>query len=476
MDPPDQPTRPPTTSQVLFPPDTEDAPAPAANAARSSRARGSRSGASGHTTPAGSDRTDERFFLRHNSAKGVRPFKLTDDMKSIIFGGASALPDWVSQDNNERGSHYRASRPSRNQTEPDTRGVNVSPTPTDAQQEGADSGELRAWGFPLPQAARRSNAVSPLREEQQPDDANELEGGARSHANLQRVQRAAATRVEPTGVLARGAKMVGESLPMMVMGLFYKMTVPPEPMRLQAPSDPQVREKALVQGVAITSLFTEIQQRNSHYLRLLLALIFVSFYFLVVYWQADVESKFAVASSVSQSFLVTLPLKIEEIGVFLRLAINSVWTDVNCGNGFCDAPYEFPQFGELGCQEDCGKETNLVNLLVVLEGDFSTSALGEMASEGLRASASWNLCFEDAKRAEYGLEDLCYFPEAQAFESTAVVISKEFSVPPTLNWYVHIVKDYYRTLEGRVYVLGNTTSVVDVEITPSWSSCSAQRA
>ena len=154
-----------------------------------------------------------------------------------------------------------------------------------AQQEGADSGELRAWGFPLPQAARRSNAVSPLREEQQPDDANELEGGARSHANLQRVQRAAATRVEPTGVLARGAKMVGESLPMMVMGLFYKMTVPPEPMRLQAPSDPQVREKALVQGVAITSLFTEIQQRNSHYLRLLLALIFVSFYFLVVYWQ-----------------------------------------------------------------------------------------------------------------------------------------------------------------------------------------------
>ena len=110
-----------------------DAPAPAANAARSSRARGSRSGASGHTTPAGSDRTDERFFLRHNSAKGVRPFKLTDDMKSIIFGGASALPDWVSQDNNERGSHYRASRPSRNQTEPDTRGVNVSPTPTDAQ-------------------------------------------------------------------------------------------------------------------------------------------------------------------------------------------------------------------------------------------------------------------------------------------------------------------------------------------------------
>lgn len=59
------------------------------------------------------------------------------------------------------------------------------------------------------------------------------------------------------------------------------------------------------------------------------------------------ESKFAVASSVSQSFLVTLPLKIEEIGVFLRLAINSVWTDVNCGNGFCDAPYEFPQFGEV---------------------------------------------------------------------------------------------------------------------------------
>lgn len=130
---------------------------------------------------------------------------------------------------------------------------------------------------------------------------------------------------------------------------------------------------------------------------------------------------------------------------------------------------------QLGCQEDCGKETNLVSLLVIIEGDFSNSALGEMASEGLRASASWNLCFEDPKRSEYGLEDLCYFPEPAAFQTTAVVISEEFVVPPTLNWYVQITKDYYRTLQGRVYVLSNTTSVEDVEIAPSWSSCSAQR-
>ena len=185
-------------------------------------------------------------------------------------------------------------------------------------------------------------------------------------------------------LLHRGSKWFGESIPMMIYSMFYKLTVPPEPLRLQVSSDPEVREKALVQGVVITSFFTEIQQRNSHYLRLLLALIFVTFYFMVVYWQvrlcarapwlcalssrhrrqtpplrsctllltrrrgqADVESKFAVASSVSQSFLVTLPLKIEDIGVFLRLAINSVWTDVNCGNGFCDAPYEFPQFGDV---------------------------------------------------------------------------------------------------------------------------------
>lgn len=277
------------------------------------------------------------------------------------------------------------------------------------------------------------------------------------------------------GYLHRGLKIFGETIPMMLISMYYKLAVPPEPMKLQVPSDPKVREKVLVQGVFVTSLFLEIQQRNSHYLRLLLALVFVSFYFLVVYWQADVESKYAVASSVSQSFLVTLPIKIENIGVFLRLAINSVWTDINCGNGFCDAPYEFPQFGHLGCQEDCGKETNLVNLLVVIEGNFGNSALGEMASEGLRASASWNLCFEDPERSEYGLEDLCYLPEPANFQNVAVVISEEFVVPPTLNWYVQITKDYYRTLEGRVYVLENTTSVEDVEITPSWSSCSAQR-
>jgi hypothetical protein len=80
------------------------------------------------------------------------------------------------------------------------------------------------------------------------------------------------------GYLHRGLKIFGETIPMMLISMYYKLAVPPEPMKLQVPSDPKVREKVLVQGVFVTSLFLEIQQRNSHYLRLLLALVFV-------YWQ-----------------------------------------------------------------------------------------------------------------------------------------------------------------------------------------------
>jgi hypothetical protein len=68
-----------------------------------------------NTSRAGPHRSSERFFLRHSSAKGERPFKLTDDMKNIIFGGASALPEWVSQEN-ERGARVDMLRGSKPQT------------------------------------------------------------------------------------------------------------------------------------------------------------------------------------------------------------------------------------------------------------------------------------------------------------------------------------------------------------------------
>lgn len=97
------------------------------------------------STGAGSHRTSERFFLRHNSAKGVRPFKLTDDMKSIIFGGSSALPEWVAQEN-ERGGRVdglRGSTPQSQRT--DARGGFKSLTTATRQQDMQVCPALRCW-------------------------------------------------------------------------------------------------------------------------------------------------------------------------------------------------------------------------------------------------------------------------------------------------------------------------------------------
>jgi hypothetical protein len=171
-----------------------------------------------------------------------------------------------------------------------------------AQQADADDADFRAWGFPLPKAARRGNAVAPS--DVYGSERGLMDAPFRPHFDVKEAEvglgRSTSMRAPPSrlmsasrpaedsrsdGYLHWGLKMLGETIPMKLMGTFYKMTVPPEPLQLQVPKDPEVREKVLVQGLFVTSLFMEIQQRNSHYLRLLLALVFVSFYFLVVYWQ-----------------------------------------------------------------------------------------------------------------------------------------------------------------------------------------------
>ena len=51
--------------------------------------------------------------------------------------------------------------------------------------------------------------------------------------------------------------------------------------------------------------------------------------------------------------------------------VSSIWTGHRCGDGTCDYPYEFKAYGELGCQQDCGAETDLHPILVVLQGFFN---------------------------------------------------------------------------------------------------------
>ena len=51
-----------------------------------------------------------------------------------------------------------------------------------------------------------------------------------------------------------------------------------------------------------------------------------------------------------------------------------VWQDPVCGDGLCEAPFEFASYSRFGCRADCGKLSDVQNLTKVqvdIYWDFS---------------------------------------------------------------------------------------------------------
>jgi hypothetical protein len=46
----------------------------------------------------------------------------------------------------------------------------------------------------------------------------------------------------------------------------------------------------------------------------------------------------------------------------LVCALQAVWVDPLCGDGTCEAPFEFAAFSRFGCQADCGRLVDIQNL------------------------------------------------------------------------------------------------------------------
>lgn len=43
----------------------------------------------------------------------------------------------------------------------------------------------------------------------------------------------------------------------------------------------------------------------------------------------------------------------------------SVWVDPACGDGLCEAPFEFASYGHFGCRADCGRLSEVQNLTAI---------------------------------------------------------------------------------------------------------------
>lgn len=92
------------------------------------------------------------------------------------------------------------------------------------------------------------------------------------------------------------------------------------------------------------------------YQRLLLYLAYIVLYLVMLYAQRDAAAGHAVHSVVHQN-LVPEPRSTRSwAGVYDYLASQAAryWRDPVCGNGICEAPYEYPSYARFGCTADCG--------------------------------------------------------------------------------------------------------------------------
>ena len=46
---------------------------------------------------------------------------------------------------------------------------------------------------------------------------------------------------------------------------------------------------------------------------------------------------------------------VDDVYAWLRGLLQAVWRDPVCGDGVCEAPFEYAQYGRFGCRADCGR-------------------------------------------------------------------------------------------------------------------------
>jgi hypothetical protein len=120
--------------------------------------------------------------------------------------------------------------------------------------------------------------------------------------------------------------------------------------------------------------FDKQQRQWNNYSKLLGFFFFIFLFILVLYLQRDAQTGYAVYSTIKSSFVDTFEYTTitaaAEVLPWLRKIADNHWKDPSCGDGKCQAPFEFPSYSRFGCRADCSRldivETGTVPLQVLL--------------------------------------------------------------------------------------------------------------
>jgi hypothetical protein len=142
-------------------------------------------------------------------------------------------------------------------------------------------------------------------------------------------------------------------------------------------------------------------------------MLFVGLYMAVLYFQAASFDASRVVAALKAALLddpsvntVAFSSGDQVLAYLGNRVVRPAWTDPVCGDGRCEAPWEFPAWGPFGCRADCGTQAAARRVVVAVTGDFTGHA--SLSARTLMAAASWNLCLDDAARRARGEADLCW--------------------------------------------------------------------
>ncbi|GIL44962.1 hypothetical protein Vafri_2402 [Volvox africanus] len=190
-------------------------------------------------------------------------------------------------------------------------------------------------------------------------------------------------------------------------------------------------------------------QRWKDYRNLFLFLGFVMHFLAILYLQRSADIAYKVHSTVQSVVLPSdnVMQNTDEVYGWLKNLLTEVWKDPVCGDGLCEAPFEFASYSRFGCRADCGKLNevqNLTSIQIDIYYDFS-HLVGSIPASDLMQQASWNLC---PVSTPYSSD--CYFDTDVTFDRLSGEQHYTLDDAPDGDWNLVVKRDIFDKIRGAV--------------------------
>ena len=152
-----------------------------------------------------------------------------------------------------------------------------------------------------------------------------------------------------------------------------------------------------------------------------------------------------------------------EVREWIADVVTTTWQDAQCGDGRCEAPFEYPEYGRFGCKADCNllkSAAQITPIQIDIYFNFSHPK-GSVSPIDLMNDAAWNLCPLEVdeligpKKIFHGSD--CYYEEDQKFEEQVGHVVREIDDVPDGDWTIVVKKDIFLKVAGAVRPRLNVT-------------------